>query len=95
MDVWIHVFLTLVLVGGEWSVSRPDRQIPRERGPSTHWIGGKVGRNPAWPTKTENLSTLSDELRLLGCPISSQSLPNNFPWIQNLNMQKIVAVLFL
>jgi hypothetical protein len=33
MDVYIHIFLTLALVGGEWSASRPDRFTPRERPP--------------------------------------------------------------
>jgi hypothetical protein len=37
VDVQIHIFLTLVLVGGEWSASRPGRFTP-----STHWIGGWV-----------------------------------------------------
>jgi hypothetical protein len=35
--------LTSVLDGVEWSASRPGRFIPRERAPSTHWIGGWVG----------------------------------------------------
>jgi hypothetical protein len=35
-------FLTSALVGGEWSVSRPGRFIPRERAPGTHWIGSWV-----------------------------------------------------
>jgi hypothetical protein len=42
VDVWIHVFLTSALVGGEWSASRPGRFIPGERAPGTHWIGGWV-----------------------------------------------------
>jgi hypothetical protein len=25
LDVWIHVFLTAAIVGGEWSASRPGR----------------------------------------------------------------------
>jgi hypothetical protein len=33
----MHIFLTLALVGGEWSVSRPGRFTP-----GTHWIGGWV-----------------------------------------------------
>jgi hypothetical protein len=37
VDVWIHIFLTSVLAGGEWSASRPARFTPR-----THWIGGWV-----------------------------------------------------
>jgi hypothetical protein len=41
-DVWIHIFLTSALVGGEWSASRPGRFIPTERVPGTHWIGGWV-----------------------------------------------------
>jgi hypothetical protein len=42
VDVWIHVFLTSALVGGEWTTSRPGRFTPGERAPSTHWIGGWV-----------------------------------------------------
>jgi hypothetical protein len=32
-------FLTLALVGGEWSVSRLGHFTPGERDPGTHWIG--------------------------------------------------------
>jgi hypothetical protein len=42
VDVQIHIFLTSALVGGEWSASRPYRFTPKERAPSTHWIGGWV-----------------------------------------------------
>jgi hypothetical protein len=43
VDVYIHVFLTSVLVGGEWSASRPCRFTPKKRRPGTHWIEGWVG----------------------------------------------------
>jgi hypothetical protein len=43
VDVWTHVFLTTVLVGGEWSASGPGRFTPGERAPGIHWIGGWVG----------------------------------------------------
>jgi hypothetical protein len=39
VDVWIHIFLTSALVGGEWSTSHPGRFTPEERAPGTHWIG--------------------------------------------------------
>jgi hypothetical protein len=42
VDVYIHIFLTSALVGGEWSASRPGRFTPRERAPVSHWIGGWV-----------------------------------------------------
>jgi hypothetical protein len=42
MDVYIHIFLTLALVGGEWSASRPCCFIPGEIAPGTHSIGGWV-----------------------------------------------------
>jgi len=42
MEVKLHTFLTVALEGGEWSASRPGRFTPRERVPSTHWIGGWV-----------------------------------------------------
>jgi hypothetical protein len=40
VDVQIHVFLNLELVGNEWSASRSGHFTPRERAPGTHWIGG-------------------------------------------------------
>jgi hypothetical protein len=42
MHVYIHIFLTSALVGGEWSDSRPGHFTPREIAPGTHWIGGWV-----------------------------------------------------
>jgi hypothetical protein len=47
-DIWgsrgiAPPFLTSTLDVSEWSCSRPCRFTPRERGPSTHWIGGWVG----------------------------------------------------
>jgi hypothetical protein len=42
VDVYIHIFLTSVLVAGELSASRPGRFTPEERAPGTHWIGGCV-----------------------------------------------------
>jgi hypothetical protein len=41
VDVWIHIFLTSALVGGEWSASRPCRFNPG-KSPGTHFIGGWV-----------------------------------------------------
>jgi len=35
--------MTSTLGGGKWSASRPDRFIPGERAPGSHWIGGWVG----------------------------------------------------
>jgi hypothetical protein len=43
VNVQIHVFLTLALVGGELSAARPGRFTPGERAPGTHWKGGWVG----------------------------------------------------
>jgi hypothetical protein len=42
VDVWIHIFLTSAVVGGEWSASRRGRFSPGERAPGTHWIVGWV-----------------------------------------------------
>jgi hypothetical protein len=41
--VKIHVFLTLVLDGGNWSASSPGRFTPGERAAGTHRKGGWVG----------------------------------------------------
>jgi hypothetical protein len=35
-------FMILALDGGEWSPLRPGHFTPRDRAPSTHWIGGWV-----------------------------------------------------
>jgi hypothetical protein len=43
VEVWIHVFLTSALVGGEWSASRSCRFTPGETAPGTNCIGGWVG----------------------------------------------------
>jgi hypothetical protein len=42
VDVYIHIFLTSALVGGEWSASRPGRFTPGGKVTGTHWIGGWV-----------------------------------------------------
>jgi hypothetical protein len=36
-DVYIHIFLTSALVGGQWSASRTSRFVP-----GTQWTGGWV-----------------------------------------------------
>jgi hypothetical protein len=43
VDVYIHVFFTSALVGGEWSASRPGRFTPGEGAAGTHCIRGWVG----------------------------------------------------
>jgi hypothetical protein len=43
LDVQIHIFLTLALVGGEWSASRLCHFTPREKAPGTNQIRGWVG----------------------------------------------------
>jgi hypothetical protein len=39
INIWDHVFLTLVLVGSEWSASLLVRFTPGEIAPSTPWMG--------------------------------------------------------
>jgi hypothetical protein len=36
VDVYIHIFLTSALAGGEWSASRPSRFTPGEKAPDIH-----------------------------------------------------------
>jgi hypothetical protein len=69
VDVYIHVFLTSALVGGEWSASRTGPFIPGEAAPGIHWIGSWVG-----PREEKILPLPRLELRLLGRPTRSQSL---------------------
>jgi hypothetical protein len=64
------------LAGGEWSVSRPCRFIPRERARGTHWIGGWVGPRAGVDgvEKRKFLTVPGFELRPLGRPARSQAL---------------------
>jgi hypothetical protein len=75
-DVWIHIFLTSTLAGGEWSASRPGRFTPGERAPGTHWIGGWVDPRAGLEDVEERkfLTLPGLELRPLGRPARSQSL---------------------
>jgi hypothetical protein len=76
VEVWIHIFLTSALVGGEWSASRRGRFTPKERAPGTHWRGGWVGpRAGLDDVENRKFLTLSGlEFRSLGRPARSQSL---------------------
>jgi hypothetical protein len=61
VDVWIHVFLTPVLVGENLSASRLRRFTSGKRAPGAHWIGG--GRwvpEPVWAlwSREKNLLAL-------------------------------------
>jgi hypothetical protein len=71
VGVYIHVFLTLALGGGEWSSSLLGRFTPGERVPAAHWIGGWPGRatEPVWTTwRGEKSCPLPGlELRPRGC----------------------------
>jgi hypothetical protein len=76
VDVWVHIFLTLALVGGEWSASRPGRFTSEERAPGTHWIGGWVDPRSSLDDveKRKYLTVPRLEPRPLGRPARSQSL---------------------
>jgi hypothetical protein len=61
VDVYIHVFLILALVVGEWSAPSPG-----ERALGIHWIGdGQRGENKKILPLTEL------EIQPLGCPTCS------------------------
>jgi hypothetical protein len=66
-DVYVRIFLTSALVGGEWSVLRSGRFTPGERAPGTHWIGGWVGSRAGldYVEETKFLTLPGLELRSL------------------------------
>jgi hypothetical protein len=75
VDVQIHIFLTLALVGGEWSASCAGCFAPGETAPRTHWIvwvDPRVGMDDVEKRKFFTLPGL--ELRPLGRPARRQSL---------------------
>jgi hypothetical protein len=76
VDVYIHVFLTSALVGGELSTSRLGRFTPGERAPGTHWLGGWVGPRTGLDDveKIKFMILPRLELRPLGRPARSQAL---------------------
>jgi hypothetical protein len=76
VDVYIHIFLTSALVGGEWSAPRPGCFTPRERALGTHWIGGWVDPRAGMDDveKRKFLTLPGLELRPLRRPARSQSL---------------------
>jgi hypothetical protein len=78
MGEWMYrstFFLTLVLVGGEWSASSPGR-LTQGRHLVTHWIGGWVNPSAGLHSneKREFLTLPGLELRPLRRPARSQSL---------------------
>jgi hypothetical protein len=66
--MYIHIFLTSALAGGEWSASRPGRFTPGVRTPGSYWIGGWVDPRDDLDDfqKREFLTLPGLELRTLG-----------------------------
>jgi hypothetical protein len=71
VDVYIHIFLTSALAGGEWSASLPGRFTP-----GTHWVGGWVVPTAGLDgmEKRKFLTLTGLELRPVGRPARSQSV---------------------
>jgi hypothetical protein len=76
VDVYIHIFLTSALAGGEWSASCHCGFTPGERAPRTHWIGSCVGPRAGLNgmEKRKFLTLPGLKLRPLGLPAHRQSL---------------------
>jgi hypothetical protein len=76
VDIWIHIFFTSALVGGEWPDSRPCCFTPVERTFATHWIGDWVGLRAGLDDveKRKFLTLAGLELRHVSRPARSQSL---------------------
>jgi hypothetical protein len=73
VDVYIHIFLTSVLVGGESSAPRSGHFTLGERAPGTRWIGDWVDLRAGLDDlgKRKFLTRPGLELRLLGSPARS------------------------
>jgi hypothetical protein len=76
LDIYIHIFLTTALAGGEWPASHPGRFTPGERAHGTHWIGGWVALRAGLDDveKRKFLTLPGHEPRPLGRQARSQSL---------------------
>jgi hypothetical protein len=75
-NVQINVCFTSALVGGEWSVSRPDCFTPGERASCIHLIKGSMGPKASFDAveKITFLTSSKIKPRPLGRPASSQSV---------------------
>jgi hypothetical protein len=75
VDVYIHIFLTSALAGGEWSPSRPGRFTSGERSLSSYCIGWVDPRAGLDDMEKRRFLTLPElELRPLGRRTRSQLL---------------------
>jgi hypothetical protein len=70
VDIYIHIFLTSKLAGGEWSASCPGRFIARERalGPIGKKVGWTLGPDLRDVEKGKFLTLPGLQLRPLGRP---------------------------
>jgi hypothetical protein len=86
VDVYIYVFLTSALTGGEWSASRPCRFTPGERAPGAYWVGEWVGPKTGLNVveKKQFLTLLGLELRPFCVPARSQ-----LPWLRYFSKRKL------
>jgi hypothetical protein len=74
--VYIHIFLTSALVGGEWSASRPCRFTPGKELRYTFYrrLGGPQSRSGRYgEVKNFTLSGLELSLPLVVQPVASRS----------------------
>jgi hypothetical protein len=79
MEVYIHVFLTSVLVGDGWSASRLGHFTPGERTPAPHWIASWVDPRADLDDVEKTFLTLPGlEIRPLGRPTLQMSSFENF-----------------
>jgi hypothetical protein len=62
VDVYIHIFLTSALAGGEWSASCPCHFMPRKKALHTHctgcWVDPRAGLDDMEKRKSLNLPEL-------------------------------------
>jgi hypothetical protein len=80
VDVYIHIFLTSALAGGECSAWCPDSCTTKERAPGSHWIGW-VDPRADLDVENRNFLTLPGlEIKHLIQPVASHytdyAIPN-------------------
>jgi hypothetical protein len=72
-----YSLLTLALDGGEWSA--PGRDLPQERTPGTHWIGGWVGLRACLGTEARRKILCLCQESNPRHPVCSQTLYRLYP----------------
>jgi hypothetical protein len=81
VEVLLHIFITSVLDGGQWSASCPSHFTPGEGASNTHLIGSWIGPRASVYMVVKRKITAPYSESNPGCPAhSSVTILTDLPW---------------